>query len=224
MAVLLPGLGLPHYMLRTAGAVARRGVECVVLDLPGFGARGARTVCPVIESIATAASSWVLSRAQGRPVVVVGHSTGAQAALGAALALQPTLSQTALVMAGPTFRPEHRRPLRLLAATPLAYRDETLGELTVVPDIARGHLGVLSILRSAMRDAPEVRLAGLHVPLTLTAGRRDAYAPRSWLAELAHRATRSPSVRILDLPGSHNNLYTHPDAFAAVVTGALSAP
>lgn len=36
LVVVLPGLGLPFYTLPTARALAARGVDCEVLDLPGI--------------------------------------------------------------------------------------------------------------------------------------------------------------------------------------------
>jgi len=220
LVVLLPGLGLPSYTRGVAHALARKGTTCVVLDVPGFGSRGRQSARPDITSIGRVAASWVLARGAGHPVVLVGHSTGAQAALGAALVLQEGRGDLALVMAGPTFLPRHRRLPALVAAVPAAYRNETLQELVVVPDAARGRLGVLSVLRSGMRDAPEQRLAGLCMPLTLTAGEHDAFAPLPWLATLAAAAVLCPTVRTVVLPGSHNNLYTHPGEVTKVVADA----
>lgn len=223
LVVMLPGLGLPSYTRPTVHALARSGVTCAVLDLPGFGTRRRLGSSPDIVSVGRMAAAWVMAQAAGRPVVVVGHSTGAQSALGAALLVQQEREDVSLVLAGPTFRPEHRRLPRLLSATPSAYRDDRLGELVVVPDAARGHLGVLSVLRSGMRDAPEERLAGLRTPLTLTAGEHDAFAPLPWLATLAGAAVLSPKVRTVVAPGSHNNLYTHPLEVSRVITESLVA-
>ncbi len=222
LVVMLPGLGLPSYTVPTAQALARSGTTCAVLDLPGFGRWGRLGSRPDITSIGQVAAAWVMARARGRRIVVVGHSTGGQAALGAALLLQEQRPDVALVMAGPTFMPEHRRLRPLVAVTPAAYRDETLGEVVVLPDVARGHLGVLSVLRSGMRDAPEQRLVALRVPLSLTAGVHDAYAPPHWLATLAAAAVRSPTVRTVVAPGSHNNLYTHPHEVMRVIADAVS--
>jgi hypothetical protein len=46
---------------------------------------------------------------------------------------------------------------------------------------------------------------------------------RRWLDALASGATRSPSVRVARLPGSHNNPYTHPRTLAEVVTADMRA-
>jgi pimeloyl-ACP methyl ester carboxylesterase len=68
-----------------------------------------------------------------------------------------------------------------------------------------------------MRDRPEDIVAGLRAPLTVTAGRNDAFAPQWWLEALAARAVRASAARMKVLPGSHNNPYTQPTRFAAVV-------
>ena len=220
LVVVLPGLGLPGYTLPTAEAVAARGVECAVLDVPGFGSAHPRSSRPDIEAIASVARHWVLEQAGRRPVVVLGHSTGAQAALVTVLGLQSKRRGVALVMAGPTFRPEHRRVAQLLASTPLAYRLDRLGEIHV-KEVLRARVDLVRMVRSGLRDAPESKVAGLAAPLTVTAGVADAYAPSAWLDLLARSAVRSVGTRTSVLAGSHNNLYTHPHEVAALVALAM---
>jgi acetyl esterase/lipase len=84
LVVILPGLGLPQYMFPTAEALSRRGVLCTVLDLPGFAAAGRHGSLPDVHDIGRVAAEWVEAQAVTRPVVVLGHSTGSQAALAAA--------------------------------------------------------------------------------------------------------------------------------------------
>lgn len=220
--VLLPGLGLPTYALRVAREVGRAGMRSVLLDLPGFGRHGGRAVPPDVDAVGRAAAAWVGQHVTG-PVVVAGHSTAAQAALGAALLLQHDRRDTTLVMAGPTFRPAHRRWGRLLLATPAAYRRDPPTELLLaLPDLVRGRVGVVAVLRSGLADAPEERIRGLTLPLVLTAGVRDSYAPAAWLQALRAAALRSPSVRLVRPEGSHNNLYTHPEQVARVLASPLA--
>ena len=57
----------------------------------------------------------------------------------------------------------------------------------------------------------------LSVPLVLTAGDDDAFAPQWWLEVLACGATRSPAVTVERLGGSHNNPYTHAAALAGLI-------
>ncbi|WP_295696844.1 alpha/beta hydrolase [Lapillicoccus sp.] len=222
--VIIPGLGLPSYVIPTATALAVRGMACSVLDLPGFGSTSSLSCAPDVTAMGRAAAAWIARLPVATRVVVMGHSTGSQAALTAALDVQHSRPDAALVMAGPTFHPAHRGPVGLALATLTAYRDETLSEtVTVVPDLVRGHLRVVRIIASGMRDRPERRLAALRLPLVLTAGEHDTYAPRSWLETLARAASRSPAVTSAVLAGSHNNLYTHPGALARLIDTALRA-
>jgi pimeloyl-ACP methyl ester carboxylesterase len=221
VVVILPGLGLPQYTFPTAAALARRGVRATVLDLPGFSAAGRHGSRPDVHDIGRVAAEWVEAQAVTGPVVVLGHSTGSQAALAAALSLQETHRQLGLVMAGPTFTPRQRRLGPLAAATFTAYRRDSPAELMVVPTAVRELTGVWSVLRSGMRDSPDERLQNLRVPLVLTAGEADSYAPADWLHRLA-AASGSATVTVRPLPGSHNNPYTHPEELADVVLEAVT--
>lgn len=221
LVVVLPGLGLPFYTLPTARALAARGLECAVLDLPGFGSDLPWPTRPGIHAIGLTAARWVEEAAPGRPVVVLGHSTGAQAALTAALALGARRRACSVVLAGTTFAPEQRRLARLALATPLAYRDDRPDELDPA-ELWRGRAGVLAMLGSGLRDAPETRIARLRAPVTVTAGAHDAFAPVGWLDRLALAATAASSVRTSMLGGSHNNLFTHPDEVADLVLRAAA--
>ena len=221
LVVILPGLGLPQYVFPTAEALSRRGVLCTVPDLPGFAAAGRHGSQPHVHDIGRVAAEWVEAQAVTGPVVVLGHSTGSQAALAAALSLQKTHTQLRLVMAGPTFTPRQRRLGPLAAATLTAYRRDSPAELMVVPTAVRELTGVWSVLRSGMRDSPDERLQNLRVPLVLTAGEADSYAPEDWLSRLA-AASGSPTVTVRPLPGSHNNPYTHPEELADVVLEAVT--
>ena len=220
LLVIVPGLGLPYYTLPTVVAVARAGLDAVVLDVPGFASDLPRAARPDINAIGLAAAHWITSEAGTRPLVLLGHSTGSQAALTAALSLdgRPGL---AVVLAGPTFAPAQRRLHRLFAATPFAYRDDRPDQLHA-REVWRGRTGILAMLQSGLHDVPERRVAALTAPLTVTSGRRDAFAPVDWVDDLATAAVRSPRTRTSQLGGSHNNLWTHPDEMAALVTLAAA--
>jgi pimeloyl-ACP methyl ester carboxylesterase len=215
--VIIPGLGLPQYVRPTADHLVASGFSCAVLDIPGFRSRAALSCRPDVESMAHAVAGWVTAHRRPGPWVLLGHSTGAQVALVAALELQDTMSDLALVMAGPTFTPRDRRLPRLAAAVVTAYRRDSPAELVVVPTALRNVAGVWSLLRSGMREDTEARLRDLRVPLTLTAGEADTLAPESWLTRLAACAGGAtvPTVRVL--PGSHDNPYTQPEHLAALV-------
>jgi pimeloyl-ACP methyl ester carboxylesterase len=221
VVVMVPGLGLPQYVFPTALALSRHGVSCAVLDVPGFAAPGPHGARADVAGIGRAAAEWVQAHALLGPLVVFGHSTGAQGALDAALRLQETQPGLGLVMAGPTFTPRQRRFPRMAAAASTAYLRDSPGALVVVPTALRHVSGVASVVRSGMHDTPDERVRELRVPLTLTAGQADTFAPTTWLRQLAEAAVGSPSVTVRTLSGSHNNPYTHADEVAEVVLDAV---
>lgn len=216
--VLLPGLGLPRYTRPTVEALAQRGTRCVVLDLLAWR-RPRQRVPPRVGAMGEAAARWIRDADLPGPLVLVGHSTGAQVALGASLRLQQDRPEHSLVLAGLTFRPEHRTWPGLLRGAATAYRRDTPAELVVAKNIARVRTDLLSIIESGRRDRPEQRVRALEVPLVLTAGEADSFAPQAWMETVA-AAAASPSARVEVLPGSHNNLFTHPEEVAALVTAA----
>lgn len=220
IAVLVPGLGLPKYALPTAHALAARGIATTLLDLPGFGLGVPNSTRPNIHAIGLMAAAWLRAHPTDRPIALLGHSTGAQAALIGAIAAQGFVPDLRLVMFGPTFVPAQRHWPTLVAATLAAYRDDTLREVRP-SEVARGWLGVPSILLSGKADRTDVRVRGLRLPLSLASGVHDAFAPAWWLEHLAGEAHRSPRVRTAKIPGSHNNLFTHPHHVAEVVVRAL---
>lgn len=220
LVVVLPGLGLPSYAAPTVRALAHRGATAVLLDLPGFGERGLLGASPNITGVGVAAAQWIRRRHHRGRLLIVGHSTGAQAALTTGLAVQQEHPDAEMVLAGPTFVPAQRRLGALIRSTPRAYRDDSLRELRVLPAVARGRLGVWTMLRSGLRDAPERRIAELRLGVTLTAGRTDAFAPSWWLDLLAASARRAAYADVVVNPGSHNNLFTHPFELAETILGS----
>lgn len=221
LVVIVPGLGLPFYTMPTVRSLVARGLDAAVLDLPGFGSSRPWPTRPSIHAIGLTAARWVETVADGRPVVLLGHSTGAQAALTAALALSAHRRGFSVVLAGATFAPEQRHLWRLAGATPFAYRDDGWDELDPA-ELYRGRAGIVAMLHSGLRDAPEERIGHLPVPLTVTTGVHDAFAPVEWLDRLAVSACSAPSVRTSLLGGSHNNLFTHPDEVADLVVLAAA--
>lgn len=223
--VLMPGLGLPRYTRPTAEALAARGLRCVVLDVLA-SRRDRPRVPPEVDSLARAAARWVeVSRVDG-PLVLFGHSTGAQVALAAALQLQPVVPSLGVVLAGPTFQPQHRTVRGLVRAAATASGRDSPRELVVLRNLARVRTDVVRIIRSAQRDRPEERIAGLTSPLLLTAGEYDTFASLTWMQRLA-AASATVSPRVLQLPGSHNNLFTHPEEVAeevARLAGSVPRP
>jgi pimeloyl-ACP methyl ester carboxylesterase len=212
--VIVPGLGALGYLTRLAEAAAAEGSRCTLLDLPGFGTGRPLATPPTVQGVGELTARW-LDLLAGSPVILVGHSSGAQAAARAALLTNTPL--VALDLAGPTFAPGQRRLWRALPVVAAALRRDSPAELRIVSDYLRGGRDVLALLRSALDDRPEEALPGVTAPLLLTAGIADSLAPEEWLGLLAEAASASPTVRVVRLPGSHNNPFTHPKELAHLV-------
>jgi pimeloyl-ACP methyl ester carboxylesterase len=219
-AVVVPGLGLPRYLLPLARHLASQGLETRVLDALAWRGRRQRAT-PTIAGLSELAASW-LERQEDGPVVVVGHSTGAQVALETVLRAQRTRPSLALVMGGPTFTPDQRRLRWLVPAALTAYLKDPPQELVVLKDVARVRTDLVRIVQSGRRHPTDKRVGLLTVPLTVTAGEADTFAPRDWLDLLARRA--GATSRAVVLPGSHNNPFAHPELFGALVLEALDQP
>ncbi|WP_457256560.1 alpha/beta fold hydrolase [Pedococcus sp. P5_B7] len=224
LAVLVPGLGLPRYLLPLARHLAAEGLETVLLDALAWRGRGAGSgraerAVPTIAGLSELTAAW-LRRQEAGPVVVVGHSTGAQVALEAVLRVQRTRPGLALVMGGPTFTPDQRRLRWLVPAALTSYLKDPPRELVVLKDVARVRTDLARIVQSARRHPTDKRVGLLTVPLTVTAGLADSFAPRDWLDLLASRAGASSHRAVL--PGSHNNPFTYPELFGALVVEALA--
>jgi alpha-beta hydrolase superfamily lysophospholipase len=215
---VLPGLSLTGYVVPMARTLAARGLRCAVLDLPGL-ARRARAVAATPTAAGELAARWLDQQTPSGPVVVLGHSTGAAAAVQAAAsaAAPPAL----LVLAGPTFAPQHRSLRSLVTVAPRAYTRESPGELGPAARLVARPRRVASIIRSGLQVRLEELVGGVTPPIVLTAGEADALAPVGWLEQLGRSARSSAGVECVLLPGSHNNLFTHPDQVADLVLRSL---
>ena len=218
LVVVVPGLGLPQYVFPTAAALARRGVSCAVLDVPGFAATGRHGSGPRCTRSAGRPPSGSQARALSGPVVVFGHSTGAQGALDAALRLQDTQPGLGLVMAGPTFTPRQRRFPRMAAAAATAYLRDSPGALVVVPTALRHAPGCCPscapVCVNARGAAPRLR-----VHLTLTAGEADTFAPG--VAPAAGLGGREVAEVTWTACPARTTALTHAEQVAAVVVEAV---
>jgi pimeloyl-ACP methyl ester carboxylesterase len=203
--VLVPGLGAPGYMLdllHACGAWTRARL----LDLPGFGSPRTAGCPPELDALTPVAAACLDDTAG--PVLLAGHSTGAQLALRAAVSAPGRVR--ALALLDVTFDPPVRRsPLRL-AARLRTYLRERPRELAVtVPTFVRARAGLPRYLRSALADEPEQHLPAVPAPVLVLRGRHDALCPPGWATDLARGARAG---RLVTVPGAHNTPYTHPGA------------
>ncbi|GAB2986201.1 alpha/beta fold hydrolase [Frigoribacterium salinisoli] len=210
--VLVHGVGLSHRSLsRLARVLAEQGTV-LAPDLPGHGhARGARRR-PTIEELAGAVGDGIAARLDGRgagtgPVVVLGHSLGAEVATDVARQ-RPELVQ-GLVLVGPVVDPAAataaHQGVRLLRDMP---RERPLTGAMVARDYLRAGpvsfgLGVRSMLRYGTAEG----LAGLEVPLLVVRGAHDPVAPARWAEQLRDLV---PDGTVVQVPGAvHNLVHSH---------------
>lgn len=196
--VVISGLGALGYLTDTLTACSA-WARAFLLDVPGFGHRGP-PACPAeIPAIAETVSAWLAQVADG-PVVLVGHSTGAQAALRVAVAHPDRVC--ALALLGPTFPPEQRFLRGLVRGFVCSVLREPPAVLpaTVPYYLRAGPRALLRFVRSAQRDQPEQLISALRCPTMLARGEHDAFAPQPWLDRLTAAA---PDSSTRTVPGPH---------------------
>ncbi|MFI0189709.1 alpha/beta fold hydrolase [Streptomyces sp. NPDC017082] len=213
--VLVPGLGAPGYLLSTADRCARWG-PARVLDVPGYGDPPGPACAATLGPLADTVARWLAEVAPG-PVVLAGHSTGAQVALHAAVRRPDRVAS--LVLLAPTFPPRLRRTGPLVRAFARTAVHESPGVLpAVLPSYLKaGPRRLASCVRSAQSDAPERLMPSVRCPVTVVVGEHDALSPPHWAHQLASLAGRGQVVLV---PGAHSFPHTAPGRTAAVLERA----
>lgn len=210
--VLVPGLGAVGYflpLLHAAAAVA----PVTLFDLPGFGHRRTAALPVALDELADAMTAAL----PPGPLVVLGHSTGAQLALRVAL-LDPQ-RVAAVVLLGPAFEPAARRPVTLLARVLRALLVESPRLLPrTVPDYLRGGRRFVQFVRETLREQPEALIGRVTAPVLVARGTRDHICSAEWTRWLAEAA---PDGRAFTLPGAHNVPFTHPEAVVSLLRDAV---
>ena len=215
--VVVPGLGALGYLLPTVRACSA-WTRVHVLDVPGFGHRRTAHLPADLPSVAGAVHAWLQAHDLG-PVLLVGHSTGAQAALKAARAAPERVDR--LVLAGATFAPRARSVPALLRDVGRTVVHERPGELAaVLPYYLRGARGLPVLLRSALADRPEDEVGAVDAPVLVLRGSRDALCPAQWAQALAERAADG---RCAVLPGAHNVPWTCPTGTAQALQSSAGS-
>ncbi|HWH00302.1 MAG TPA: alpha/beta hydrolase [Pilimelia sp.] len=214
--VLVPGLGCVRSMVEALHATGAwtRGT---LLDLPGAGHDGPDACAPTVAAVADTLATWLAQRSA--PVVLAGHSTGAQAALRAAVAVPAAVA--ALVLAGPTFAPRDRRPDRLVRdVLRTAWHEPKSSLLMALPDYRRaGVRGLARYVLSGLRDRPEEFIGRVDCPVLVARGRHDRLAPTGWIRALAQAA---PDGHAVTVPGAHAFPWEHPGRFAQLLADAAA--
>jgi pimeloyl-ACP methyl ester carboxylesterase len=178
-----------------------------LLDLLGWRGGRARASPATLEAVAAVAARW-LEITDRRDVVLVGHSTGAQAALRAALLIPERV--TGVVLAGPSFDPVTRSLPRSVLGAVATLPREPIGaaEVAVPSYLHSGGVQLLRFVRSALAYRCEDHLPELAAPVVLLTAEHDPFSSPAWVAEMA----RSVSAPWHVLAGAHMSQYSNPDA------------
>jgi 2-succinyl-6-hydroxy-2,4-cyclohexadiene-1-carboxylate synthase len=191
-------------------------------DLPGFGSRPRpRGLHPSLPSYGRWLAGAAQEEAQGRPLVLIGHSLGGSLVLHAAPHLGDQLAAVVQVAAGGgVYQPRPFRMVRRGGAAFLRWRPGWLAQLPGTAAIrsplvaelhaARGLLAS-SMQRGAVRQLPAM-VAQLQVPSLWVAGSRDTVMEPRYVR---HLAGYSPQHRFELLEGEgHLLMRTAPDLLA----------
>jgi pimeloyl-ACP methyl ester carboxylesterase len=222
--VLVHGLGLSHLSFsRLARVLAQHGTV-LAPDLPGFGAapgpRRRLDVDQLTEALLPRLDDVTASQMERAPLVVVGHSLGAEIAVE--VARRRPHSVRALVLVGPVVDRvaasafgQGRRLLLDMAAEP------PLTGAMVTRDYVRGGLfSFMAGVRSMLRYDTAGRLTDVTAPLLVLRGAHDPVAPARWTAELADVVADGRSADVSG--GVHNVVHSHPDEVGRLVLAFLA--
>jgi len=198
--VLVHGIGMSHRYLARLHQALSAETAVVSIDLPGFGGLPKPAGDVGIPEM-SAALAGVVGELAHEPIVLVGHSMGAQWAIEAALQ-RP--DQVRMVVAiGPVADDGHRTP----GSQARALAVDTLGESAsinaiVFTDYLRcGVPWYLTQLRHMLAYPTEAKAATLMAPLLVMRGGRDPVAGRDWCRRLV---ARSPIARLVEIPRGHH--------------------
>jgi pimeloyl-ACP methyl ester carboxylesterase len=194
--VLVHGVISRQYLLPTVRELARF-TRVLVPDLPGV-VRHRRSGVPAFadqaDAVAEAIAAW-----RGSPVILVGHSLGAEVVVEVARR-HPALVQR-VVLVGPTGDPAAggvlgvwKRWMTTAVSEPLGFNLLTIAELARI-----GPLRMAALLRRSFEDPVEAKLSDLRCPTVFVRGERDRVAPAAWLERMG---LRIPGARVVTLAGS----------------------
>lgn len=220
--VLLHGAGLSaRYLLRLAMDLAA-DAEVVVLDLPGAaGLPGPRRALSVPGQ--AGAVHRVLRILEVGPVVLLGHSMGAQLAVEL-LARQPATYRDAVLVGPPVNAAERTLPRQLLRFAQTAVHEPArFRQLALRAYLATATDWLFRAVPVMLGYPIEERIAAVDpaARVRILRGERDRLVPAGWARELAARCGGACEVQ--EVPGAaHSILVGHRGAVAAAVRDLLT--
>lgn len=217
--VAVPGLGLRRTAWDTTYA-ALPGRRSRTVLLPGFGERPSRTD-RLDPAVLGGRLVERLSPDDG-PVVLLGHSAGAQVVAHAAAAAADRV--VGLVLVGPSTDPRARSWPALLGRWLRTAAHERPGQLPVLAwSYARtGPLHGVRTMEAARHDDVHETLAAVRCPVLVLRGRHDRICPVDWAERVAAAGPAGSRVETLPV-GAHMVPLTHGPQVAAAVAAYLRA-
>jgi pimeloyl-ACP methyl ester carboxylesterase len=221
--LLLHGIGLSHREFTGLAKLLSRTGRVVAFDLPGFGRNPRPDRLLSVEEHAALIAERLrrLRREAGLgPVVVVGHSMGAQFAVELARIAPSDVS--GLVLIGPVVDVQH--PTLVQQAMGLA-RDWPLEppatQLMAGFDYLRCGVRWFLAESLAMRDYRiHPRIVGVQHPVLVVRGEHDPIAGRAWCEWLAGRARDGSFAEVAGR--RHNLPHSDPAATSAAILAWLA--
>lgn len=187
----------------------------ISVDLPGFGGLpkppvGGADVARIAAHLAVA-----LDLVGDAPLVLVGHSMGAQWVIE--LAAQRPDRVTSVVAIGPVVDVRYRTAVRQAVALGLdTLLEPPLLNMIVFSDYVRcGLPWYLSQLRHMLAYRTEQRISEIDVPVLVIRGAGDPVAGRAWCRLLRDRARNG---RLVEIPNRHHLVqHSAPRAVASAI-------
>ena len=212
--LLLHGVGLSHRAFIGLEAQLSRHGRVINFDLPGFGSTPRPSHRMSVENYAAAIRRELHDRNAG-PVVVVGHSMGAQFAVE--LARQDPDAVTHVVLVGPVVDVKRRT---LMAQGLALLRDSVLEppatQLMVVRDYLRcGPRWYFTEIGAMLAYPTHLAIEDVRHPVLIVRGENDPIADAPWCESLSARTHDGSVTHIARY--RHNVVHANPAATAAAI-------
>jgi pimeloyl-ACP methyl ester carboxylesterase len=154
------------------------------------------------------------------PAACVGNSLGCQIVIELARR-RPELVR-ALVLISPTVDPRYRTPTRQALTLAVDSLREPPGLWRIIwgDYRAMGLRRLLATARFGLRDRPEAKLPGIHMPVLVLRGERDMITTRGWAERCARLAENGRYVPVAK--AAHAAHFTDPDEVARLISSFLA--
>ena len=212
--VLVHGIGMSHRYLKRLHGVLAEGWPVFSIDLPGFAGLPKPPADVDVPTMGRALGQ-VIASLTVQPVVLLGHSMGAQWVVEAALH-RPDLVSLVVAM-GPVTDRDHRTfAAQAWALMVDTLRESPIANAVVFTDYLRcGVPWYLAQSRHMLAYAIEERIAELPMPVLVLRGAADPIAGLAWCRALRDAAVDGSLVQIPQQP--HVAQHRRPRAVASAV-------